>query len=82
MLVSFCETNTYSAKTSQNIMTMIVATQHKPQADQIFLGIKIFVKVLTRASVSETRKTCGRTAVNSGVNSGKPKFQFHIGISR
>ena len=75
--------HTYNAKKSRNIMTLIVASQHKRGRIKFVLRIKIFVKVLTRASVSEAWKTCDRTAVNSKqVNSGKPKFQFHISRQR
>ena len=68
-----------SHQKSRNIMTMIVAAQHKPRADQICSqNQNICESSLTRGGVSETWKTCDWTAVNSG----KPKFQFHISRQR
>ena len=67
--------HTCNAKKSRNIMTMIVAAQHKPRADQICSQNQNICESSKRASVSETWKTCDWTAVNSG----KPKFQFHVG---
>ena len=72
MLVPFCETNT--PKILEVLWRWLYPHSTSRGRIKFVLRIKIFVKVLTRASVSKTWKTCDRTAVNSG----KPKFQFHI----